>query len=286
MSAFQLKRHAVWKYQATVVYVIAAIIGFVRLGAISSDITESTVYDLTTHCYYKYWRLFSLENFVFLLPYIAERCAPSFSVMDVYRFGDQDDWRYSMIPKSTSDQKKCRGFVFVGLSHGLAVEFQIKRSLLFDCDMVAVHPAANDAAHDFALNIGEFEQARVQSWNGMNSRSLAAIVASNLEHARDHQHVVVEHVFVTEIDNIYNFLPRMLEEVGYSKYIVACQLTIDIPVPDARQLQSFIAFFQQLITEEHYTILSVIDTRYVMRVYMFNHHERKCSSRYGPSVDQ
>ncbi|EYC11416.1 hypothetical protein Y032_0050g1902 [Ancylostoma ceylanicum] len=137
MSAFQRKQHAFLQYQAAVVYVIVAIVGFVKLGAISSDITESTIYDLTTHCYYKYWRLFNLENFVPLLPYIAERCAPSFSVMDVYRFGDEDDWRYSMIPKSTSNQKKCHGFVFVGLSHGLAVELQVNCRLNGVCCLTA-----------------------------------------------------------------------------------------------------------------------------------------------------
>lgn len=36
MSAFQLKRHAFWKYQAAVVYVIIAIGGFIKLGTISS----------------------------------------------------------------------------------------------------------------------------------------------------------------------------------------------------------------------------------------------------------
>ncbi|KAK6751702.1 hypothetical protein RB195_003239 [Necator americanus] len=281
MSAFNIKRHQFLTYQAAALYAIVFIFVFVKLGSVEAELEENSAYDLATHCYHKYWKYFNLENFLDLLPFIAERCAPSPSVMDVYRFGDEDDWRYSMIPKAAPPQKKCYAFVFVGFSHGLAVELQIKRSLLFNCDMMGVHPAASDTAHDFALNIGEFEQARVQSWNGMSSRSLATIVANNVDYARNSQHIIAEHVFVTEIDDIYELLPRMLEEVGYSRYIVSCQLTIDIPRPDARQIQLFISFIQQIITEEHYTILSVLDIRNVMRIHMFNHHHNVCIKRYG-----
>ncbi|VDM80839.1 unnamed protein product [Strongylus vulgaris] len=73
-------------------------------------------------------------------------------------------------------------------------------------------------------NIGDFVQSRVQAWNGKNKRSLAMIVSNQLEYPQNQQYIIVEHVFITEIDNAYGLLPDIIEEAGYSKYLVPCQL--------------------------------------------------------------
>lgn len=220
-------------------------------------------------------------QFVEVLPYIAERCAPLFSDMDIYRLGDDDDWRYSMLPKLKSDKEKCNVFVFLGFSKGLAVELQIKRDLLVECDMFAMHYDDTDTAHDFVLNVGEFVQGHVRTWNGAERRSLATIIAQTMELKPANGAIVAEHVFITEIDDVYSILPYVLKTDGYIRYIVSCQLTLDLPPPTPHQLRDFIEFIRGVINEERYTILAVTALKPGLRVYLFNHHHRSCKSRYG-----
>uniref|UniRef100_A0A7I4YQA5 Methyltransferase n=1 Tax=Haemonchus contortus TaxID=6289 RepID=A0A7I4YQA5_HAECO len=201
--------------------------------------------------------------------------------MNVYRFGDDDDWRYSMLPLAGSEEKPCYAFIFVGFSHGLTVELQIKRSLLLDCPMIGVDPTNSDTAHEFSLNIGEVEQENLNSWNGMNERSLASLVAFSLELRQSHAAIIAEHVFVTDLDDVYSFLPYMLDDIGLAKYIVPCQLTVDLPYPHPRQLEVFVNFIRRVVDDERYTILSVLRVDDKTRIYLFNHSYKKCNTRYG-----
>ncbi|VDL85203.1 unnamed protein product [Nippostrongylus brasiliensis] len=198
--------------------------------------------------------------------------------MNIYRFGDEDEWRYSMLPRAMKGERKCNAFAFIGLTHALAVETEIKRNLMFDCDFLGMSPNASDIAHDFAMEVGEFMRSRdLEAWNGLSERSLASHLTKASEKA-----VVAEHIFVNEIEDPYALLPKMIDTVGYVKYIVPCQLTIDLPLPTHFQLINLIDFVGNIIEKERYTILSAEKFDDTMRLYLFYHAHQKCNQRYGP----
>ncbi|KAK5967302.1 hypothetical protein GCK32_016616 [Trichostrongylus colubriformis] len=147
--------------------------------------------------------------------------------------------------------------------------------------MFGVNSENSDASHEFATNVGEVVQETVKSWNGLNERSLASLIADNLEIKRSKAAIVAEHVFVTELKDVYLFLPHMLDNDGFARYIVPCQLTVDLPLPDPLQLQTFVSFIRKIIDDERYTILSVLNFSDKIRIYLFNHSHSKCNTRYG-----
>ncbi|VDM83583.1 unnamed protein product [Strongylus vulgaris] len=81
------------------IYAVVIIVGLYRIFAIVQNSEEGAVYEVTTRCYQKYWYQLTFQNFIYLLPILAQRCAPSFHAMGVYHFGDEGEWRYSMIPE-------------------------------------------------------------------------------------------------------------------------------------------------------------------------------------------
>ncbi|WKY07762.1 hypothetical protein Q1695_007324 [Nippostrongylus brasiliensis] len=244
---------------------------------------DYSVYETATQCYRKYWNILNVENFFDMFPHIAGRCAPLFSEMNIYRFGDEDEWRYSMLPRAIKGERKCNAFAFIGLTHALAVETEIKRNLMFDCDFLGMNPNASDIAHDFAMEVGEFMRSRdLEAWNGLSERSLASHLSKVMELKASEKAVVAEHIFVNEIEDPYALLPKMIDTVGYVKYIVPCQLTIDLPLPTHFQLINLIDFVGNIIEKERYTILSAEKIDDTMRLYLFYHAHQKCNQRYGP----
>ncbi|CAJ0603546.1 unnamed protein product [Cylicocyclus nassatus] len=287
MTMLSLKPYASIRCQVVIVYAIVITVAIFRITIIVQETEKSGFFARTNQCYHKYWSLLKLENFIPLLPFISDRCAPSFEKMEVYRFGDKYDWRYSMTPKieiteDTKDapERKCYGFVFVGLTPNLTVEVQLKRNLLFNCEIIGVDPVAGDTAQNFALDVGEFVQERVQAWNGRNPRSLAMIVSNQMDYPDNQQRIIAEHVFITGYEDAVRLLPWILETTGYLKFITPCQITIDLPTMEFERIQIFIAFVRRIIEEESYTVMSVYNN-YVTRIYLFNSGLEECTAHYG-----
>uniref|UniRef100_A0A1I7WCY0 DUF4773 domain-containing protein n=1 Tax=Heterorhabditis bacteriophora TaxID=37862 RepID=A0A1I7WCY0_HETBA len=200
-------------------------------------------------CYLKYGIQCRPEDFLRLFPYVVNRCAPSHYHMKISRFGDKKEWRYSMLPGRNMVEvmdrtRPCWAFVFVGFSKNLSVELQIKRTLYCKCEFI-----------------------------GINNKVIPDVL---------HFIKILEHLFISELDDMYAFLPELLHRKSFEdNLVIPCQVTLDLPLPNTDELTLFMRFIQLMIEERRHTMLSVQITKSTLSITnkLYSHNITELRSR-------
>ncbi|KAK6055784.1 hypothetical protein COOONC_06710 [Cooperia oncophora] len=79
----------------------------------------------------------------------------------------------------------------------------------------------------------------------------------------------------------YPMLPFLLLNGQLAREkIVICQINIEVHRPNAEQLKQFFNFYQKLMEEKQWTLMSASSIIGHLRLFMINHGSEECHKRY------
>uniref|UniRef100_A0A0N4WG95 Methyltransf_21 domain-containing protein n=1 Tax=Haemonchus placei TaxID=6290 RepID=A0A0N4WG95_HAEPC len=205
-------------------------------------------------------------------PYYVNKCAPQNRLM-VQGFSNTDELKYHVLP--TNDVSACAVY------------------LCEDCNTVCRTWGAdpvNETNADIFPEVGKFYNIAVGAENG----TFRSYVLEDIYRYQEVKYVdiatflrnyvkrpVIDQLMIDIEHAEYPMLPFLLMDGQLARdKILICQMNIEVHRPNPEQLKQFFDFFQQLMKEKQWTLMSASSIIGHLRLFMINHGSEECHKRY------
>uniref|UniRef100_A0A7I4XW71 Methyltransf_21 domain-containing protein n=1 Tax=Haemonchus contortus TaxID=6289 RepID=A0A7I4XW71_HAECO len=219
-------------------------------------------------------------------PYYVNKCAPQNRLM-VQGFSNTDELKYHVLPTNDVPNMDCT-IVSLGIGKDVEAEKSMQAAMP-NCEFWGADPV-NETNADIFPEVGKFYNIAVGAENG----TFRSYVLEDIYRYQEVKYVdiatflrnyvkrpVLDQLMIDIEHAEYPMLPFLLMDGQLARdKILICQMNIEVHRPNPEQLKQFFDFFQQLMKEKQWTLMSASSIIGHLRLFMINHGSEECHKRY------
>ncbi|KAL6732683.1 hypothetical protein Aduo_003477 [Ancylostoma duodenale] len=220
-------------------------------------------------------------------PYYVNKCSPQ-SRLPIQGFSNTDELKYHVMPRPhVANSRECT-VISLGIGKDVEAEKSMQAALP-NCQFWGADPV-NDTNADIFPEVGKFYNIAVGAENG----TFRSYILEDIYRYQEVKYIDIatflrNYVRRTVIDQImidiehaeYPMLPFLLQSGQLARDgVVICQMNIEVHRPNPEQLQQFFTFYNQLMQEQQWTLMSASSIIGHLRLFMINHGSQECHDRY------
>ncbi|RCN52160.1 hypothetical protein ANCCAN_01590 [Ancylostoma caninum] len=220
-------------------------------------------------------------------PYYVNKCSPQ-NRLPVQGFSNTDEEKYHVMPRpNVANSRECT-VISLGIGKDVEAEKSMQAALP-NCQFWGADPV-NDTNADIFPEVGKFYNIAVGAENG----TFRSYILEDIYRYQEVKYIDIatflrNYVGRTVIDQImidiehaeYPMLPFLLQTGQLARDgVVICQMNIEVHRPNTEQLQQFFTFYNQLMQEQQWTLMSASSIIGHLRLFMINHGSQECHDRY------
>nr|CDJ86600.1 Protein of unknown function DUF13 domain containing protein [Haemonchus contortus] len=197
-----------------------------------------------------------------------------------------------------SDLEKMPNMDCTIVSLGIGKDVEAEKSMqaaMPNCEFWGADPV-NETNADIFPEVGKFYNIAVGAENG----TFRSYVLEDIYRYQEVKYVdiatflrnyvkrpVIDQLMIDIEHAEYPMLPFLLMDGQLARdKILICQMNIEVHRPNPEQLKQFFDFFQQLMKEKQWTLMSASSIIGHLRLFMINHGSEECHKRYIGSLYQ
>ncbi|KJH42150.1 hypothetical protein DICVIV_11866 [Dictyocaulus viviparus] len=220
-------------------------------------------------------------------PYYVNKCAPK-NRLPIQGFSNTDEMKYHVMPMPyVSNVVNC-SIISLGIGKDVEAEKSMQTALP-NCQFWGADPV-NETNAEIFPEVGKFYNIAVGAENG----TFRSYVLEDIYRYQEVKYMdlvtfirsfvkrpVIDQIMIDIEHAEYPVLPFFLKEGELSKNnIVICQMNIEVHRPNSEQLEQFFKFYQSLMEEKQWTLMSASSIIGHLRLFMINHGNEECHNRY------